>query len=202
MYRMVPTRGWWCFRGFCGRWREEVGNSLVGSAGPIMGVGWSWSFSLTNINESRSTPSTLRSSTISLTSSFAPPLFDPSMVTRVEGEEADTSVILSVAPSRHDDQSKSKEGADKRSDGTGDCNVSEGNGGGGGDDVEEEDEHVVVSPGVSNVKFILLIALFVTSATTTPSHEPLKLLPWSSKEAKSGIAICSSWSKMVSIVFR
>ena len=97
------------------------------------------------------------------------------MPTGVEGE-AGTSLILSAAPSRHDDQSKSKEGADKRSDGTGDCSVSEGNGGGGGDDVEEEDEHVVVSPGVSNVKFILLKALFVTSATTTPPRPPPKLL--------------------------
>ena len=91
---------------------------------------------------------------------------------------ADTSVMFSVPPSRHDDQSKSKEGADKRSDGTGDCSVSEGNGGGGGgDDVEEEDEHVVVSLGVSNVKFMVLNALFVTSATTKPPQAPLKLLP-------------------------
>ena len=103
---------------------------------------------------------------------------DPSTVAGMEGAGGtDMSVMLSAAPSRHDDQSKSKVGADKRSDGTGDCNVSEGNGGGGGDGVEEEDEHVIVSAGVSNVKLIVLNALFVTSATTTPSQALLKLLP-------------------------
>ena len=95
------------------------------------------------------------------------------MVTGMVAEGyADTSVKLSASPSRHDDQSKSKAGADRRSDGTGDCNVSEGKGGGGGDDEEEEDEHAV-SAGVSKVKLILLNALFVTSATTTPSQAPL-----------------------------
>ena len=95
------------------------------------------------------------------------------MVTGMVAEGyADASVKLSASPSRHDDQSKSKVGADRRSDVTGDCNVSEGKGGGGGDDEEEEDEHAV-SAGVSNVKFILLNALLVTSATTTPSQAPL-----------------------------
>ena len=143
-----------------------------------------------NMNESNSTPRTFRSSTISLTSSLATLLDEPSTATG-----ADMAVTLSAATSRQVDQSKSKEGEDKRSDVTGDCKVSDGNGGGGGDDVVDELDgktgRLAESSFVSSVKLILLTALFVTSAMTTPPRVPFESIICSSKEGKLEIVIFS-----------
>ena len=190
---MLLTRGWLCCCGFIFGWWQMATRKgiVVDVASAVIGVGWSWSLSPLNMNESNSTPSTFRSSTISLTSSLATQLAEPSTATG----EVDMAVTLSAATSRQVDQSKSKEGEDKRSDVTGDCKVSDGNGGGGGDDVEDEfdgkTERLAESSVVSSVKLILLTALFVTSATTTPPRLPLESIIWSSKEGKQGIAIFS-----------